>query len=268
MLWGNYSVLNKGPGRWLGGTSTAHASGVGSTQNNTRSNWGRNGALRNFAITEYSTNVYELASIPGGYGARGWLMPLTAGGISGHSTANGLAAFTASIAAGRNLAATFSGAATFTGTGQLVVSGVGSFAGAATFAGNVTAALGAVGTFAGVAAFSGSVLAKGNITGAFTGVASFVAIRYASGSLAGSFAPAVTLEAAGFSSYLLDQEDVETGLTLRQALRLVTAATAGKISGGGTSTITIRNAVVDGVDRIVASVDTDGNRTAITYDLD
>ena len=83
-----------------------------------------------------------------------------------------------------------------------------------------------------------------------------------------AFAPAVTLEAAGFSSYLLDQEDVESGLTLRQALRLVTAATAGKISGGGTSTITIRNAVVDGVDRITADVDSAGNRTSITYDLD
>ena len=124
------------------------------------------------------------------------------------------------------------------------------------------------GTFAGVAAFSGAVLAKGNIVGAFTGVASFEAIRYASGSLAGSFAPAITLEAQGFSSYLLDQEDIETGMTLRQALRLVTAATAGKISGGGTATITIRNAVADGANRIVATVDTDGNRTAITYDLD
>jgi hypothetical protein len=104
--------------------------------------------------------------------------------------------------------------------------------------------------------------------GAFAGVASFEAIRYATGSVSGSFAPAITLEAQGFSSYLLDQEDVETGLTLRQALRLVTAATAGKISGGGTATITIRNAVADGADRIVASVDTDGNRTAITYSLD
>lgn len=268
MLWGNYSVLNKTPGRWLGGNSTSHASGVGTAQVQTRSNWGGNGALRNGAISEYSTSAFELASIPSGYGSRGWLMPITAGGVSGHSTANGLAALSGSIAAGRNLAATFAGAATYTGTGQLVVSGVGSFAGVGAFTGNVTAALGAVGTFAGVAAFSGSVLAKGNITGAFTGVASFEAIRYGTGSLAGSFAPAVTLEAAGFSSYLLDQEDVETGLTLRQALRLVTAATAGKISGGGTSTITIRNAVADGVDRIVATVSSDGNRTAITYDLD
>jgi hypothetical protein len=268
MLWGNYSVLNKTPGRWLGGNSTSHASGVGTAQVQTRSNWGGNGALRNKAITEYSTDAYELASIPGGYGARGWMMPRTAGGISAHSTANGLAAFTASIAAGRNLAATFAGVAAFAGTGQLVVSGVGSFAGVAAFSGNVIAALAATGTFAGVASFSGAVVAKGNIAATFAGVGSFSAIRYATGSMSGSFAPPVTLEAQGFSAYLLDTEIVETGLTLRQALRLVTAATAGKISGGGTATVTIRNAVADGVDRLVATVDSSGNRTAITYDLD
>lgn len=267
MLWGNYSVLNKGPGRWLAGTSTAHASGVGSAQVNTRSNWGKTGAQRNFAMPQ-GTEAYELASMPGGYGARAWLMPITAGGISGHSTANGLADWSGLIAAGRNLEATFAGAATFTATGQLVVSGVGSFAGVAFFEGNITAALNAAGSFTGVASFSGAVTAYGNILGAFTGTSSFVAIRYATGSMAGSFSPPVTLEAQGFSEYLLDQEDIETGLTLRQALRLVTAATAGKILGGGTSTVTIRNAVVDGVDRITATVDTDGNRTSITYDLD
>ena len=60
---------------------------------------------------------------------------------------------------------------------------------------------------------------------------------------------------------------VEPGLTLRQALRLVAAATAGKLSGGGSATVTIRNAVEDSKDRIVATVDAEGNRTAITYDL-
>lgn len=209
------------------------------------------------------------AGIPAGHlHPSSWMLPQKPGGLSSHSEAIGVASWSGAIAAGRNIAATFAGAATFTGTGQLVVSGVGSFAGLAAFAGNVTAALGAVGSFAGVASWSGATTAKGNILGAFTGVASFVAIRYASGSLSGSFAPAVTLEAQGFSGYLLDQEDIETGLTLRQALRLVTAATAGKISGGGTATITIRNAVADGVDRVIATVDTDGNRTAITYDLD
>lgn len=267
-LIGNYSVLNKGPGRWLGGTSTAHASGVGSAQVYTRANWGKIGALRNRAITEHSTDAYELASIPGGYGARGWMMPVTAGGISAHSTANGLAEWSGSIAEGRNLAATFAGVADFTGTGALVVSGSGSFAGVAAFEGNIIAALAAAGTFSGVASWAGATTAIAHATGTFAGVASFEAIRYATGSMSGSFAPAVTLEAAGFSSYLLDQEDVETGLTLRQALRLVTAATAGKISGGGTATITIRNAVADSADRITATVTTDGDRTAITYELD
>jgi hypothetical protein len=60
---------------------------------------------------------------------------------------------------------------------------------------------------------------------------------------------------------------VEEGLTVRHALRLIAAATAGKISGADTTTITIRNAVVDDKDRIIATVTGDGNRTAITYDL-
>lgn len=67
----------------------------------------------------------------------------------------------------------------------------------------------------------------------------------------------------------LDRADaVETGLTLRQALRLIAAAVAGKLSGGGTSTVTIRNAVADSKDRIVATTpDANGNRSAITVDL-
>ena len=45
------------------------------------------------------------------------------------------------------------------------------------------------------------------------------------------------------------------------------AANAAKLSGAATTTITIRNAVADSKDRIVATVDSDGNRSAITYDL-
>ena len=224
------------------------------------------GSRRNIFTAQGYSNK---AGIPAGHlHPSSWMLPQKPGGLSSHSEAIGVASWSGNIAAGRNIAGTFDGAATFTGTGQLVVSGVGAFSGSATWAGNVTAALNATGSFAGVASWSGSVVAKGNIAAAFAGVASFTAVRYASGSLSGTFAPPVTLEAQGFSTYLLDEEDVETGLTLRQALRLVTAATAGKISGGGSTTITIRNAVADGVDRIVATVDTDGNRTAITYDLD
>ena len=67
---------------------------------------------------------------------------------------------------------------------------------------------------------------------------------------------------------LLDRTGaIETGLTLREAQRLIAAASAAKLSGAATTTIIIRNAVADSKDRITATVDADGNRSAITYDL-
>lgn len=60
---------------------------------------------------------------------------------------------------------------------------------------------------------------------------------------------------------------IETGLTPRQAQRLQTAAAAGKLAGAATTTVTVRNAVADNKDRITATVDVDGNRTAVATDL-
>lgn len=65
---------------------------------------------------------------------------------------------------------------------------------------------------------------------------------------------------------LLDRSNgVETGYTPRQSLRLMLAALAAKLSGAATATVTIRN-VTDSKDRITASVDVSGNRTAVTLD--
>jgi hypothetical protein len=65
---------------------------------------------------------------------------------------------------------------------------------------------------------------------------------------------------------LLDRANgVETGITLRQSLRLALAALAGKLSGAATTTVTIRDAN-DAKARITATVDADGNRTAVTLD--
>ena len=58
---------------------------------------------------------------------------------------------------------------------------------------------------------------------------------------------------------------VEGAYTLREVLRLMAAALAGKASGGNTTTITFRD-LNDGTDRIVATVDADGNRTSVTLD--
>ena len=61
-------------------------------------------------------------------------------------------------------------------------------------------------------------------------------------------------------------EVIEGTTTARQSQRLHNAVLGGKLSGGGTSTETIRD-LGDTKDRVVATVDASGNRTALTRDL-
>lgn len=66
---------------------------------------------------------------------------------------------------------------------------------------------------------------------------------------------------------LLDRAaGVETGVTVRQALRGILSSALAKLSGAATTTVSIRD-VNDSKNRIVATVDADGNRSAVTLDL-
>lgn len=58
---------------------------------------------------------------------------------------------------------------------------------------------------------------------------------------------------------------IEGSLTLKDVLRLILAANAGKSSGGGTTTVTFRDNA-DTKNRISATVNSSGNRTAVTLD--
>jgi len=60
--------------------------------------------------------------------------------------------------------------------------------------------------------------------------------------------------------------DVETGYNVAEILKLMVAALAGKVSGAATATVTIRD-ILDTKNRIVATVDADGNRSAVTLDV-
>lgn len=81
---------------------------------------------------------------------------------------------------------------------------------------------------------------------------------------------AMTLTAGerdAIAAAFLDLADaIETGLTPRQAMRLFASALAGVLSGAATNTVTIRNAVANSKARITATVDSDGNRTAVVTD--
>lgn len=65
---------------------------------------------------------------------------------------------------------------------------------------------------------------------------------------------------------IFDNALIETGLTFRQAMRLLTSAAAGLVSGAAGTNVQITNAGPQDKTRIDATVDANGNRTAITYD--
>lgn len=65
---------------------------------------------------------------------------------------------------------------------------------------------------------------------------------------------------------LLDRANgIETGKTPRQSLRLILSSVVAKLSGAGTTTVVFRD-INDSKDRITATVDSSGNRSAVTTD--
>lgn len=210
------------------------------------------------------------AAVPSGHLApSAWLLPVKPGGMASRSSAVGVSSMTGSGALGRALEAAITGAASLDVTGQLIVSAAADIAGVATVTGNVIAALLAAADLNASGNITGAMVAIGSAAASLAGSATATVTIRASGSLAADIEVGAVgvLTAPGIASELLDEQLVETGLTVRDTLRLCVAALAGKIAGSGSSTITINNALVDNKTRITATVDGSGNRTALTYDL-
>jgi hypothetical protein len=77
-----------------------------------------------------------------------------------------------------------------------------------------------------------------------------------------------SLSAAGVDAVLdeiVDANAPANANSLRETVNVIAAATAGKLSGAGTGTLTFR-ALGDDKDRITATLDVDNNRTAVTQD--
>lgn len=137
-----------------------------------------------------------------------------------------------------------------TGTGEVNLSG-GNLAGSvASVTGAVGSVTGAVGSVAGaVGSVTGNV--GGNVTGSV-------------GSVAAGGITAASLAADAVDEIL--DEVVEGTTTLRQMLRGFAAALLSKASGLATTTAVYRD-IGDTKNRISATVDADGNRSAVTLDL-
>lgn len=168
-----------------------------------------------------------------------------------------------------------------TGLGNQTADLTGSLSGSV---GSVTGAVGSVtgnvgGNVAGsVASVTGAV---GSVTGNVGGnvVGSVASVTGAVGSVTGavgSVTAGVTVTTNNDKTdYALSTAGVaavwayvvEGTLTAVQAVRGILAVAVGKLSGAATTTVVIRDAS-DTTDRVTATVDADGNRSAVTLDLD
>ena len=75
-------------------------------------------------------------------------------------------------------------------------------------------------------------------------------------------------ERTSVANTLFDQADgIESGWTLRKVIRIIFSALAGKLSGATTTNVTMRD-IPDTKVRISATVDVDGNRSAVTLNGD
>jgi hypothetical protein len=121
----------------------------------------------------------------------------------------------------------------------------GSPAGSGTAAAPITGLKDAAATPAGVGAMVSSVKARGTIA---------ATIRI-------GFQPS----ADDILFTLMDSAGTVDGLSLRQALRVMMAVLAGKVSGAGSNTPAFRS-VNDSKTRVAAVTDASGNRTSVTVD--
>lgn len=229
---------------------------------------------RKFTSTQRNLTAGEgvtsgLVGIPDGYrGQYAWMQPQKPGALTSRNEIEALATVTAAGAMGLNAEATIDGVALLEAVGQLVVSAVAAISGTATVSANIVAALAAAASLSASGSVSAAIDALAWAVSAIQGQASTDFTPYATGELTASIdvAASADLTAGAIADEILDQQMVETGLTVRETLRLCAAALAGKVSIAG-STVTIRNAVADDADRIISTTTTDGERTSITYDL-
>jgi hypothetical protein len=239
-LLGNVSQNQRNPQRHFGLLSA----GTAFVQGNEMGGWRQHGMSKNFSLHDGQPTGGKKTGYPSGrMHPYSWSMPLKTGGMAAILTAEGSSTATA-----------------------IPISLVGTIAGTATATGSIAAPTAAVGTSAGIATATADRTAIAWCYGTSAGTGTATIVSYATGQLQGAIAPAVDLDAASFSTYLLDTELVETGLTVRETLRIAISALGGKVAISG-NTVTFRD-VNDTVDRITATTDSNGQRTAVTLDAD
>lgn len=153
-------------------------------------------------------------------------------------------------------------AAVAAGSVASVTGAVGSVTG--NVGGNVVGSVGSIAT-GGISAAS---FAAGAIDAAAIAASAIGESELAAGAITTSEIATGAFDADALAADAVDEilDDVTEGsTTLRQAIRILMSFAAAKASGGGTSTVTFRD-IGDTKDRITMTVNSSGDRTAVTLD--
>jgi len=258
---GNYSVLHKSPGRFLSGT-------VASCD---RANYSKSGGLKNRFLGDHGLGLDKKSAIPQGYvHPYSWNMARVSGGLAAFKGLEArLTKTEALLALGINIDANLT--AEFAKVDAILALIV-ALEASLSASGTITDAQLAI-----ILQMQAALTGSGSFTDAQLGnILGLAAQLSATGLISNSITTLVNLSAdiggasplspEGLAARLLDTEEIETGYTMRESLRLIVSALVGKVSGASGTTITIRD-INDSVDRIVATVDASGNRTAVTKDV-
>ncbi len=232
------------------------------------------------------------SSVPTGYRPPAtWKMAYKSGALSSRNEANiTFDADGANAAQGINISSTVTITLTTSGTAAAVAAAIGSATITFTAAGTAVAPLNAIGsatitfTAAGTPSADGSISGTTTITvsgaGVLTAIGHMVATPIDTALTADAIASAVwsALAAANNATGTMGEklndagsasnpwtEVIESGLSAAELLRIIAAALAGQVSGAGTGTETFKG--LDGsTERIVSTVDDDGNRSTVVVD--
>lgn len=214
---------------------------------------------------EGATTVLDtLASPLGASGSAAWFPPQEAGEMALRSDASG--DLSADLIPSRRMTIDLTGAGDLDATATLAVAMGLAMTGAGSLTATIQGRLNATVDMTGSGDLEANLSGLGNMVIAMLGVGDLEATISAFGEMTID----IVVTGTGLSTANVGQavwaEVLESGFTAEELMRLISAALAGKVSGAAGTTVTIRD-INDTKNRIVATVDADGNRTAVTKDV-
>jgi len=235
------------------------------------------------------------ANPTGYYPSSTWIIPQESGELSTYYNIVGTGSISfANLAGGKNADATLTGSGTITNADLgLIVQLVAALTGLGTLSGDIIGQISAEASLTGSGTLTADLGALGGLIAALTGSGTVAAAIVALGNMSADITntgdllttsnvgPAVwsaiasenntpltmgeQLNNAGAGGNPWDQV-IESGYTAQEILKILAAVAAGKLAGAPNSPIQIMG--IDGTTiRVSATVDSNGNRTSVTYNV-